>query len=90
VQAADPTLTLSSFVVSDGQFDPHKTEQVGTLHGQQAFVYSRLLSYFNQAEGILAPDLAEALPEQPDSQTYVFKLNPAARWHDVAPANGRP
>lgn len=86
---ADPTLTISGFVVSDGRFDPHKAEQVGTLHGQQAFVYSRLVSYLDQAAGSLVADLAADMPEQPDSQTYVFQLNPAATWHDIAPLNGR-
>jgi len=63
---------------------------VGTLHGQQAFVFSRLISYQDQAQGTMMADLAMDLPEQPDSQTYVFRLNPAAAWHNIAPLNGRP
>ncbi|MCA9853806.1 MAG: hypothetical protein KC482_09430, partial [Dehalococcoidia bacterium] len=35
--AGPPSLTMTGFVVGDGQFDPHRT-QVGTLQGQQAFV----------------------------------------------------
>ncbi len=81
-------LTVSGFVFSDGQFDPHKT-QVGALHGQQAFVYSRLLSYRDQAEAEMEPDLAESMPEQPDNETYVFHLRPDARWHDRSPVEGR-
>ncbi len=34
-------------------------------------------------------DLAQAMPEQPDQQTYVFKLRPNAKWHNVPPVNGR-
>ena len=86
--AGPPSLTMTGFVVGDGQFDPHRT-QVGTLQGQQAFVYSRLLSYEDQAANILRTDLATAMPQQPDELTYVFKLNPAARWHDVSPLDGR-
>jgi ABC-type transport system substrate-binding protein len=86
---ADPSLRITGFVVGDGQFDPHKT-QVGTLHGQQGFVYSRLIAYDNQALGNLSPDLAVAMPEQPDALTYIFRLNRAGRWHGVAPLNGRP
>ena len=55
-------------------------------------IFSRLLAYQDQAEGdsTIYPDLAEALPEQPDPQTIVFKLNPNARWHDHEPLNARP
>lgn len=35
------------------------------------------------------PDLAEALPEQPDDLTYVFKLRKGVKFHNVEPANGR-
>lgn len=87
--AGDPSLVMTGFVLGDGQFDPHRT-QVGTIQGQQAFVYSRLLTFQDQAQGLLKPDLAVDLPEQPDELTYVFELNPAARWHDVDPLNGRP
>lgn len=83
-----PSLTVTGFVFSDGQFDPHKT-QIGALHGQQSFVYSRLLSYTDQASGDMTPDLAEEMPEQVDDRTYIFRLRPEARWHDRAPLNGR-
>ena len=36
----------------------------------------------------LTADLAVGMPEQPDELTYVFHLNPEARWHDVEPLNG--
>lgn len=85
------TLRYTGFVVSDeseGRFDPHKT-QVGPVYGQQSLVMSRLLTYESQAEGTIVPDLARQLPEQPDDKTYVFRLNPAARWHERAPVGGR-
>lgn len=85
----DPSLIMTGFVFGDGQFDPHRT-QVGTIQGQQSFVYSRLITFQDQARGLLTPDLASDLPEQPDNQTYIFRLNPAARWHDTEPLNGRP
>lgn len=87
--AGDPSIRITGFVLGDGQFDPHRT-QVGTVHGQQAFVYSRLLAFEDQAAGTLTPDLAVAMPEQPDELTYIFQVHPAARWHDVEPVNGRP
>jgi peptide/nickel transport system substrate-binding protein len=83
------TLRYTGYVVGDGKFDPHKT-QAGPFYGQQAMVFSRLLSYASQAEGKLAVDIATNMPEQPDSQTLVFRLNPNARWHEADPVNGRP
>jgi ABC-type transport system substrate-binding protein len=75
-------------VVRDGTYDPHKT-QAAPFYGFQAMVFSRLLTYQDQAQGTIVADLAAALPETPDAQTIVFRLNPNARWHDVAPLNGR-
>ncbi len=83
------TLRYTAFVVRDGTFDPHKT-QSGPFYGFQSMIYSRLLSYQDQAKGVIVPDLASGLPETPDGQTLVFKINPNARWHEVAPLNGRP
>jgi len=37
----------------------------------------------------IVPDLAAAMPEQPDATTYIFKLRPA-RWENKPPLNGRP
>ncbi len=82
------TLRFAAAFSSDDRFDPHSTTSPA-LHGQQALIYSRLLTYASQADGELAPDLAMGLPEQPDELTYVFHLDPEARWHDVEPVNGR-
>ena len=82
------TLRHTGFVVRDGTFDPHKT-QASPYYGHQALVFSRLLSYQDQAKGTIVPDLAASMPETPDGQTLVFRLNPNAHWHDVTPLNGR-
>ena len=82
------TLRYAAAFSSDDLFDPHQTTSAALL-GQQALVYSRLLSYESQVDGKLAPDLATGMPEQPDELTYVFQVNPEARWHDVEPLNGR-
>ncbi len=81
-------LRYTGFVAGDGQYDPHRT-QAGPFYGQQAAVFSRLLAYESQAEGTLAPDLAEKLPERPDGTTYIFKLHAQAKWHDREPLSGR-
>ena len=36
------------------------------------------------------PVLASALPETPDSQTYIFKIRAGVKFQNVAPLNGRP
>ena len=82
------TLRFTGFVARDQTFDPHKT-QAGPFYGHQALIYSRLLAYQDQAKGAIVPDLAAAMPEMPDGQTMVFRLNPNARWHELAPLNGR-
>jgi len=83
------TLRYTGFVASDGVYDPHKT-QAGPFYGNQALVFSRLISYDSQAEGTMTADLAEKMPEEPDALTYVFTLNKNARWQDRDPLNGRP
>ncbi len=83
-------LRYTAFVQGDTLFDPHKT-QASPLYGFQSMIFSRLLAYQNQADGedTINADLAESMPEQQDGQTLVFKLNPAARWHEREPVNGR-
>lgn len=83
------TLRYTGFVAGDASQDPHKT-QAGPFYGQQALVFSRLLSYESMTTGKLTPDLAMGMPEQPDPQTLVFHVNPDARWHEREPMNGRP
>ena len=57
--------------------------------------YSRLIRPISAGPGVSPIDLAQSeadlasLPETPDSTTYLFRLNPSAHWHDVAPLDGR-
>ncbi|MCA9829610.1 MAG: ABC transporter substrate-binding protein [Dehalococcoidia bacterium] len=83
-----PTLRYAGLVADDGTFDPHKT-QAGPFYGQQSLVFSRLLTYASQAEGSIVNDLAASMPEQPDERTYIFRLQPGARWQAAFPLNGR-
>mgnify|MGYP005817609841 CR=1 FL=1 len=40
-------------------------------------------------ESTIVADAAEALPEQPDGETYIFKLRPGIKFWNVDPVNGR-
>ncbi|MER3466960.1 MAG: peptide ABC transporter substrate-binding protein, partial [Armatimonadota bacterium] len=51
-------------------------------------VYNALLT-FNADITQIETELAEAMPEQPDQVTYIFKLRKGIKFHDVPPANGR-
>ncbi|OAI44092.1 hypothetical protein AYO38_02365 [bacterium SCGC AG-212-C10] len=82
------TLQYVSLVNGDGRYDPHKTG-AGPFFGQQALVYSRLLAFTDQGKGTIAPDLAAALPEQPDATTFVLRLRNGAKWPDDGPLAGR-
>jgi peptide/nickel transport system substrate-binding protein len=43
-----------------------------------------------QAGALIIPEALVAQSwEQPDDTTYLFKLNPAAKWHNIPPVNGR-
>ncbi len=51
-------------------------------------VYDRLLR-FQDNDQIPEPDLAAAMPEQPDQTTFIFKIRPNVKFHDKAPVSGR-
>jgi len=60
-----------------------------------AFFYSRLLRSkkgpdLKAQAYIMEGDLAQAWGPAPDGKTWTFKLNPNAKWHNIAPMNGRP
>jgi peptide/nickel transport system substrate-binding protein len=81
------SLRITGYITHD-VFDPHKTLD-GAFYGHQSLIFSRLLAYESHADNSMFADLARAMPEQPDPQTLVFRLEPNARWHEVAPLGGR-
>lgn len=62
--------------------DPHLT-QMGTVANMHSAVFSKLLRYDDEVAGTIAPDLASAMPEQPDAQTYIIRLRDGASFHDT-------
>jgi peptide/nickel transport system substrate-binding protein len=51
-------------------------------------VYNALLRFTPDLTKI-EPELATAMPEQPDPLNFVFKLQQGVKYHNVPPANGR-
>ena len=68
-------------------WDPHRS-RFRYAQSMHSLVYSRILQPADPHSGELAADLC-ALPETPDQTTYVFTLNPVARFWDQPPTDGR-
>ena len=84
------TLRIPSTAPPDS-LDPYKSAG-STFYSQAGLVYSHLLTMEvgdgETASGRVTGDLAETW-EQPDLQTIVIHLNPAAKFDELAPLNGR-
>jgi ABC-type transport system substrate-binding protein len=62
-----------------------------SISGAQSIVsavYDRLLR-FQDAEQVPEPDIAAAMPEQPDPTTFVFKIRPDVKFQNRPPVAGR-
>jgi peptide/nickel transport system substrate-binding protein len=62
--------------------DPHQT-QLGPIYNMQGAVFSKVLKYEDEYEGIIGTDLAETVPEVADKTTYVIKIRPNVFFHDT-------
>jgi len=63
-------------------FDPHQT-QFGPTNSMHSAIFSKLLKYWDVYQGVMQPDLAEAIPETPDKLTYVIKIRSGVRFHNT-------
>jgi peptide/nickel transport system substrate-binding protein len=68
--------------LSPESFDPHAVSG-GPIVNAHSAIFSKLLRYTDERAGAMAPDAADAMPEQPDELTYLFKLREGVRFHDT-------
>jgi peptide/nickel transport system substrate-binding protein len=68
-------------------FDGQRTGEVSVAE-VLGRTHSRLVTWTGFPDATVAGDLATAW-EQPDANTWTFHLDPAARWQERAPLNGR-
>jgi ABC-type transport system substrate-binding protein len=68
-------------------FDPHmaSSPSMTTLH---SLAFSRLLAYSDQVAGVIEPDLADSLPEQPDEATLIVTVRRAVKYQYLPPLDG--
>jgi peptide/nickel transport system substrate-binding protein len=76
-------------VIASGADVPDLDPHLGTGYAPAAF-YRNLYDTLVRVEGNpprVAPHLAESWTVSPDGREYVFRLNPAARFHDGSPVD---
>jgi peptide/nickel transport system substrate-binding protein len=81
------TLSVHVSTTPPRSLDPH-FETFPSSSSVFVNVYNTLLRFVPDLSKI-EPEAAAAMPEQPDDRTYVFKLRPGIKYHNVAPTNGR-
>ncbi len=80
------TMRRSSTIETHDYWDPHRGV-FGPTQFMHSMLYNNLIRWKNKENSEMEADIA-ALPEQVDETTYIFQINPAARWHDAYPTEG--
>lgn len=82
-QGRGGVLRTSNFdAITLDSFDPHQTEFL-TITNMHSSVFSKLLKYDDEVQGIISPDLAASMPEIVDETTYVVRIRRDAKFHDT-------
>ncbi|MCC6382242.1 MAG: hypothetical protein IT304_07020, partial [Dehalococcoidia bacterium] len=75
-------------VMTGVTLDMHRELYRANLY-QAGLAYNLLVAWKDVDKGEIWGEIAQAAPEQPDKQTYVFTIRDGIKWHNKAPANGR-
>ncbi len=93
---AGPDVKRGGTIIIPTQFqlqtpDPSKIYNF-TTHYALGHVWSTLLKFKDRvwSDTEVEGDLAASWDISPDGKVYTFKINPSARWQNVAPVSGRP
>ena len=76
----------ASTIETHDYWDPHRGV-FGPTQFMHSMLYSNLIRWKNKEKAEMEADIA-GIPENPDATTYIFQINPAARWHDEYPTEG--
>ena len=76
----------ASTIETHDYWDPHRGV-FGPTQFMHSLLYNNLIRWKNKENSEMEADIA-GLPEIPDDETYIFSINPAARWHDAFPTEG--
>ncbi len=79
-------LSFSTPAATHDYFDPHRAV-FGPTQFWMGFYMNYLIRWRNKEQGILESDIA-SLPEIPDEETYIFRIDQGARYWDRYPTEG--
>ncbi len=79
-------LRFSTPAATHDYFDPHRGV-FGPTQNWMGFYMNYLIRWANKEQGILQEDIA-SLPEIPDNETYIFRIDQGARYWDQYPTEG--
>ena len=79
-------LRFSTPAATHDYFDPHRAV-FGPTQFWMGFYMNYLIRWRNKEQGILEADVA-SLPEIPDDETYIFRVDQGARYWDQYPTEG--
>ena len=79
-------LTFSTPAATHDYFDPGRAV-FGPTQFWMGFYMNYLIRYRNKEQDIVEPDIA-SLPEIPDDETYIFRIDQGARFWDQYPTEG--
>ncbi|MYJ58356.1 MAG: hypothetical protein F4088_05740, partial [Chloroflexi bacterium] len=79
-------LRMSTPADAQDYFDPHRAV-FGSTQYWMGFYMNSVIRWRNKGQAIMEPDIC-SLPETPDAETYLFRVDQGARFWDQYPTDG--